>query len=113
MRRLRTGWGAELLIMFSCGFLLATMLWVGLWFFWTRPAQAATLRAKETALQANEAALLDCVAAKDQCNELKAKSDGENKALDAKLNEALIGWGRCIKSKNTPYAQEEAKPNTP
>jgi uncharacterized protein HemX len=102
MRSSGTGWGAELFIVFISGFLLATVLWLGLWFFWTKPAQAAILQAKEAALMAKETALLNCVAAKDQCDELRDKLQAENKQIDTKLKEALNGWGNCIRSKSTP-----------
>src|SRR5882724_6973576 len=107
MRSSGTGWGAELLIVFIPGFLLGTALWLGLWFFWTRPAQAAALQAKEGALKAKETALLNCVAAKDQCDELRDKLQAENKQTDTKLKEALKGWGNCIRSKSAPEAQEK------
>ena len=113
MRSSGTGWGAELLVVFISGFLLATMLWLGVWFFGARPGQAAAVRAKEAALREKETALLNCVAAKDQCNELKAKIQAENGEINAKLKEALLGWGRCIRSKNVPEAQQKAKPNAP
>jgi hypothetical protein len=109
----RMGWSAELLAVFVSGFLLATILWLGLWSFWTRPAQAVALRAKEAALRAKETALLNCVAAKDQCNELRAKIQGENGEINVKLKEALLGWGRCIRGKNVPDAQEKPSPNPP
>ena len=113
MRSSGTGWGAELLAVFVSGFLVGTILWLALWFFLVRPAQPAAARAKEAALQAKESALLNCVAAKNQCDELKNRVQAENQQLDAKLKEALLGWGRCIKSKNGPGTQEKPKPNTP
>jgi len=113
MRSSRTGWGVELLVVFIVGFLLSTMLWLGVWFFGARQGQVAAVRAREAAFQEKEAALLNCVAAKDQSNELKDKIQAENKLLDAKLKEAQIGWGRCIRGKNVPEAQDKAKPNTP
>ena len=113
MRSSGTGWGAELLVVFISGFLLATMLWFGVWFFGARPGQAAAVRAKEAALREKESALLNCVAAKNQCDELKDRVQAENQQLDAKLKEALLGWGRCIKSKNAPETQEKAKPDAP
>lgn len=109
----RTGWGAELLAMFVFGFLLATMLWLGLWFFWMRPAQAAALQAKEGALRAKESALLNCVAAKDQCNELNDKLQAENKQIDTRFKEALKRWGSCIRGKTAPETLEKPKPNPP
>ncbi len=99
----RPGWAVELLAMFVFGFLLATMLWLGLWFFQTKPAHAA-------ALEANKTALRNCVAAKDDCSKLKDKLQAENKETDAKLKEAVKGWGSCIRSKN---AQQTPGGNTP
>ena len=107
------GWGAELLAVFVSGFLVATVLWLALWFFLVRPAQSAPARTMEAALREKETALLNCVAAKNQCEELKDKVQAENQQLDTKLKEALVGWGRCIKSKNAPGTQEKPKPNTP
>jgi hypothetical protein len=80
MSSLRTGWGAELLAVFVCGFLLASMPWLALWFFWTRPAQAAALHANETALKAKGAALADCAAGKEQYKRLQdsLQSEGNN-----------------------------------
>jgi hypothetical protein len=106
MRSSGSGWGAELLIVFISGFLLATVLWLGLWFLLARPVQAAAVREKETAL-------LSCVATKDQSSELKDKVQAENKQLDAKLKEALLGWGRCIRSKNIPQPQESLNQTLP
>ncbi len=102
-----------MLAVFVSGFVLATILWLGLWFFWTGPAQVAALWAKEGALRAKETALLNCVAAKDQCNEFRAKIQAENEENKAKLKEALLGWGRCIRGKNVPDAQEKPSPNPP
>jgi hypothetical protein len=112
MSKSRTGWTAELLVVFASGCLLATMLWLGLWFFWIRPAEAAASSAKDAALHEKEVALVTCVAAKDQCNQLKNKIQAENKKIDAKLKEALLGWGGCIRSKTHP-AEKNAKPSTP
>ena len=107
------GWDAELLAVFVSGILVATILWLALWFLRARPAQAVALQAKESALQAKEAALLNCVAAKDQCTELKDKIQTANGEINAKLKETLVGWGRCIRSKNAPDTQEKPKPNGP
>ncbi len=109
----RTGWAAELLVTFAFGFLLATLLWLGLWFFHTRPAQATALRAKETALRAKETALVNCVALQDHRLALKDTLQAEIKQIDAKLKEALKGWGDCIRSKTAPDGQEKPEPNTP
>ena len=87
--RAGAGWGTELPVMFVFGFLVATILWRGLWFLWARPAEAAALRVKDAALQVREAAvrdketvLLNCAAAKDQRDELRDKLQAENQQLD-------------------------------
>jgi uncharacterized protein HemX len=98
------GWTIELIVTFVLGFVLATALWVGVWFFWAKPARATALQKTETALRARETALQECVAAKDQCNELKNRMQAENTEMDAKLKQALAGWGRCLKTKK---AEEE------
>jgi hypothetical protein len=106
-------WGAELVFIFFCGFLLATVLWLGLWFFWRRPAQAAALQANEGVLKAKDSALLKCVAAKDQGDKLKDELQAQNKRIDTKLKEALKRWGGCLRSKTAPDAQENPNPSQP
>jgi len=113
MRSSGTGWGAELLAVFISGFLLATMLWLGVWFFGARQGQEAEVRAREAAVREKETALLNCVAAKDQCIQQKANLQAENGEINAKLKEALLGWGRCIRGRNSPETPEIAKPNAP
>jgi gas vesicle protein len=103
----------ELLAVFFFGFLVGSALWLGLWFLQLRPARGAALRETETILRAKETALRDCTAAQDHCRELKAKLEIQNKQLDAKLKEALIGWGGCIKGKAAPETQAQPKPNAP
>lgn len=107
------GWGAELLAVFVSGFLVATILCLGLWLFLLRPAQSAAARTNEAALREKETALLNCAALRNQCDELRDKVQAENQQLDAKRKEALVGWGRCIKSKNVPEAQGKPNPNAP
>ena len=107
------GWRAELVATFLFGFSLATVLWLALWLIQLRPARAAAFREKEGALRAKEAALQNCVAAADQCGRLKDSLQAGNKQLDAKVKEALLGWGRCIHNKDVPEPQEKAKPRTP
>ncbi len=65
MRSSGTGWGAELVIVYISGFLLATMLGLGLWFIWA-PGRAAAFQEKEATWRAKVAALEKCVAAEDQ-----------------------------------------------
>lgn len=98
--------GTELLVTFVSDFLLATMLWLGLWLFRIKPAHAA-------ALEANQTAWVNCIAGKDEYNNLKDKIQAENKQIDAKLKEVLLGCGRCIRSQKSADAQEKGQPNAP
>ena len=88
-------WTGELIAMFVVGLTLASMLWLGLWFLHVRPVQAAALQAQKTALE-------QCLAEKDLCNQVKNKLGAENKEISRRLDEARVGWGRCIRSKSTP-----------
>ena len=100
-----TGWGAELLVVFISGFLLATILWLALWLLWTRPGRGALFQEKEAALRAKESALQNCLAAKDQSEQSKNNLLAQNSEIEAKLKNALIGWGRCIKGKTQSSPQ--------
>ena len=91
-------WAAELWVMFLIGFVLATVLWLGLWFFQTRPAQAAAFQAQKSELQ-------NCQAEKQLCSQRKEELEGQNQQVRKKLDEALAGWGRCIRGEKTPQAQ--------
>ncbi len=86
------GWTTELIATFVFGFVLATLLWVGLWFFRVKPDHAAASHAKETALR-------ECAAAKNECDELRDKARAESGNIRQQLEEARLGWGRCLKSK--------------
>jgi hypothetical protein len=96
------GWGAELGIVFISGFLLATFFWLGLWFFIARPVEAEAVRQRDTALREKETALVQCLGVRDECQEERSRIRTENARLEAKLKEALVGWGRCIRSKAIP-----------
>ncbi|MFQ5662728.1 MAG: hypothetical protein ACE5HL_02730 [Terriglobia bacterium] len=95
----KPAWAAELLIMFISGFVLASLLWLGLWYFQTKPAHAAALQTKENAL-------LKCIAAKELCNQSRDKLQAENEDISAQLDKARVGWGRCIRSKQEPEVDE-------
>src|SRR5215510_1992343 len=107
------GWGAELGIVFASGFLLATFLWLGLWFFVARPVQPNAARQTETVLRERETALEHCAAARNECSELNGKIQAENQRVEAKLKEALVGWGRCIRSQGRPEASGGSEPLKP
>jgi hypothetical protein len=95
-------WRTELLLVFIAGFVLATALWLGLWFVHAKPAQADNLQS--------------CLTEKSELTALRAKVATEKeKAAEElaeakdKLDEALVGWGRCIRSQSqTKQETEEA-----
>jgi hypothetical protein len=88
-------WTRELLMMFVVGLVLATMLWLGLWFFHVKPIQAAELQAEKMAVES-------CLVENSLCDRMKDKLETENKEISRQLDEAHLGWGRCIRSKSTP-----------
>ena len=92
-------WAAELWVMFVLGFVLATLLWLGLWFFETRPAQAAALEAQGSALQ-------NCLAEKQSCSQQREKLESENQEIAKKRDQALAGWGRCIRGESAAPAEQ-------
>ncbi len=94
-----SGWAGELFVMLFSGFVLASMVWLGVWSFLVKPAHTATLRHAEAALKAKEDALERCVSTNGQLKALNEKMQLEINGINTKLDEALKGWGRCIKSK--------------
>jgi len=93
-------WGTELFLVFLLGFVLATGLWLGIWFVHARPIQADSLQS--------------CVAEKQELAELQAKVKAEKQRAEqqlaeanAKLEDALAGWGRCIRSQSRIDTPEE------
>ena len=84
-----SGWAAELFLMFFSGFGLATLLWLGVWFFYAQPAHTAELGTKEAALEAKQTSLEQLATANDHCNALKDKLQTENEEISGKLNAAL------------------------
>ena len=88
-------WTTELIATFVFGLVLATMLWLGLWFFHLKPIQAAELQAEKMALES-------CLGENISCNRAKDVFEAENQEINQRLDEARVGWGRCIRSKSTP-----------
>ncbi len=101
------GWAAELFLVFFSGFGLATLLWLGVWFFYAQPAHTAELGTKEAALEAKQTSLEQSATANDHCNALKDKLQTENEEISGKLNAALRRWRRCIRSKQVPKPKGE------
>lgn len=93
-------WTRELAMVFGTGFAAATVLWLGLWFFQARPAQAGALEAQGSELQQAQTGLRDCTASVEVLTEDKAMLETEVKQLDTMLKRAWASAGR----------REQAKP---
>jgi uncharacterized membrane protein YccC len=106
-----SGWAGELFVMFLFGFVLASMVWLGLWFIQAKPAHTAALEVKEAALEAKSAALEQCLGANQELNALRDRAQADNEELSAKLEKALAGWGRCIRSKQEPQEADGEGPS--
>ena len=91
------GWSKELVTVFFSGFVVATLLWLGLWFFQAKPTQAAVWEAQESALQI-------CLAEKQAVTSARTKLEADNEALTRRLKDASLGWGRCLRDKNGEQA---------
>ena len=98
------GWTTELIATFVLGFILATLLWVGLWFFKTKPDYATAVHARETALR-------ECVAARKDCDGLRSNAAAENENIRKQLEETKSAWSRCLKSKKELESKRESEQN--
>jgi cell division protein FtsB len=87
-------WTSELAVMFGVGFAAATLLWLGLWFFQARPAQASAFQAQETELQQAQTALAQCQASVQLLTEDKEMLEAEVKQLDQMLKNAWAAAAR-------------------
>lgn len=88
-------WASELFFVFAAGFLVATLLWLGLYFYQARPAQADALQAQEATLREADARLRQCSAEKDGLAQLNQQLESEVNELDQKLRQAWAAYGRC------------------
>jgi len=95
-------WATELALVFSAGFLLATALWLGAWFLYARPVQAAQQSETETALAA-------CQAARDGFQQQFEQARAAGQQTEGKLRDALLGWGRCIRKEDAAPAPDEVR----
>lgn len=87
-------WIRELSFTFGGGFLLATLLWLGLWYYQTRPAQADALQERESAVQELEQRLERCTAEKQRGDEANQRLEAEVAQLDRQLKQAWAAAGR-------------------
>ena len=70
------------------------MLWLGVWLVYLRPAHAAELNRTETALAA-------CAADRDDFRAQASELRTQNEQAGAWLRDARLGWGRCIRGKDS------------
>lgn len=91
-------WATELAVVFFLGFLLASALWLGAWFLYARPVQAAQQNETESALAA-------CQVARDGFQQQLEEARAAREQTEVKLREAQLGWGRCIRKE-----KEEGQP---
>ena len=90
-------WTRELTAAFGGGFLLATLLWLGLWYFQTRPAQAGALQERESAVQELELRLERCTAERQRAGEASQRLEGEVAQLHRQIKQAWAAAGRCAR----------------
>jgi len=87
-------WTSELAVAFGVGFGAATVLWVGLWFFQARPAQASAFEAQGSELQQAQTALAACETREKLLAEDKQMLETEVKQLDQMLKNAWASAAR-------------------
>ncbi|MFQ5696478.1 MAG: hypothetical protein ACE5HB_10855 [Terriglobia bacterium] len=94
------GWTSELALMFTLGFVAASVFWVGVWVFHQRPTQAS-------AMEQQESTVVSCQAENARLQEQarlvateKTDLSGKLEESNRQLREAQLGWGRCIRSQN-------------
>ncbi len=87
-------WNRELLVMFTVGFVAATLLWVGVWYFQARPAHADMLQAQETERQQAQSQLQQCTVERDQLRQTNTRLDRRVHDLDQQLKNAWAAYSR-------------------
>ncbi|MGH9787694.1 MAG: hypothetical protein ACRD4U_03200, partial [Candidatus Acidiferrales bacterium] len=87
-------WTRELAVVFGTGFAAASVLWLGLWFFQARPAQAGALEAQGSELEQTQTALRECQASARLLTEDKEMLETEVKQLDTMLKQAWASAAR-------------------
>lgn len=89
-----TDWRRELSFAFGGGFLLATLLWVGLWYFQARPTQADAIEEKQSVAQELEQRLAQCNEESTQAVEANQRLEAELAQLDRQLKQAWAASSR-------------------
>ncbi|MGH9804623.1 MAG: hypothetical protein ACRD4D_05580 [Candidatus Acidiferrales bacterium] len=92
-----TDWTSELSFAFGGGFLLASLLWLGLWYFQARPTQADAIQEKESVVQEMELRLEQCNAARAQAGVTNQQLEAEVAQLDRQLKQAWAAARRAAR----------------
>ena len=88
-------WSRELVVMFTVGFVAATLLWVALWYFQARPAHADILQAQETELQQTQTQLQQCKTEREKLGQTREQLERRVHELDQQLKSARAAHSRC------------------
>lgn len=100
-------WGRELFLVFVFGFVTATVLWLATWYVYARPAQAASLRSCEAEKSELTTLRAQVETEKQEAAERLAAANASLKETSTKLDDALLGWGRCIRSNSQGSEEKE------
>src|SRR5574341_393942 len=87
-------WSRELLMMFAMGFVAATLVWFGVWYFQARPAHADAIQAQETELQQTQKQLQQCQTERDQLRQTHEQLTRRVRDLDQQLKNAWAAYAR-------------------
>lgn len=85
-------WATELVMLFSLGFLTASLLWIGVWFFSLQPEYHAAVDEKT-------AALATCSAERSELEGQLEQVRSAGETSESKLGEITTRLGRCMRDK--------------
>ena len=88
-------WSRELLVTFLVGFVAATLLWFGVWYFQARPAHADAIQAQETELQQAQNQLQQCKSEREKLGQTREQLERRVHELDQQLKSARAAHSRC------------------
>ncbi len=85
-------WATEMVILFSLGFLTASLLWIGVWFFSLQPQYQAALDEKT-------AEVAKCATERSEVEVQLEQVRGAGETSESKLGEITTRLGRCLRDK--------------
>lgn len=100
-------WATELVMLFSLGFLTASLLLIGVWFFSLQPQY-------QTAMDENAVDLAACAAERSELEGQLEQVRSAGETSGAKLSEVTTQLGRCLRDKRNlekTYAQTQSAAN--